>query len=384
MLVKAATWESLRRRVEDAEIIPDPKDFDVSTRGGKKFIRLRGNPGSIRPGSPPIPPLTLSAGAEGSRIYKGVLEWSVVTLGFEKITIEGSGEEVNSFTGQDAISGVRVMKRGGESDPEEDSEDGWWDLNWWGDVWAKVILDPETGEPVSWDIVGPDEPEMIAIPELDGELSRGPASEEGETGYAVLIGNVPEDGPIIQERTGNLEWFCAFVSENESSSSGTSESSSSSSGSSSSGTSSGSSSGGSSSSFGSDKSTAIVPATFHSTGYTALFTMEAPDVRFEDVAIIHPKRRKVTYRPDKRFLEVCEKDSVVVVSACPSSPAIVGAVFVDGAVSIEIVTRRKLPESIVIKLSGIRRGFRDMRFPIRTEAQFQANERFLNSAYPRK
>lgn len=41
LLIKPSTWEALRRRVEDLEIIPDPKDFDISTRGGKTFFRIK-------------------------------------------------------------------------------------------------------------------------------------------------------------------------------------------------------------------------------------------------------------------------------------------------------------------------------------------------------
>ena len=100
--------------------------------------------------------------------------------------------------------------------------------------------------------------------------------------------------------------------------------------------------------------------------------------------MVAPKQKKFSYTLDKKFVEVCEKGSISVVSACPSTPALVGAYVDKGKIHFEIVTRRKLPKSIAVKISGIRRGFKGMRFPTRTEAQFAANERFLNSAYPRK
>lgn len=37
---------------------------------------------------------------------------------------------------------------------------------------------------------------------------------------------------------------------------------------------------------------------------------------------------------------------------------------------------------LVIRLTGIRRGFAGKRFPARTKEQFLANEAFINSAYP--
>jgi hypothetical protein len=36
----------------------------------------------------------------------------------------------------------------------------------------------------------------------------------------------------------------------------------------------------------------------------------------------------------------------------------------------------------MLQLVGIRRGFLGQRFPLRTREQFEANEAFINSAYP--
>ena len=38
--------------------------------------------------------------------------------------------------------------------------------------------------------------------------------------------------------------------------------------------------------------------------------------------------------------------------------------------------------NLVIRFSGIRKGFNEQRFPCRTEEQFLANEAFICSAYP--
>ena len=40
------------------------------------------------------------------------------------------------------------------------------------------------------------------------------------------------------------------------------------------------------------------------------------------------------------------------------------------------------PGTVQVRLSGIRKGFAGKRFPMRTHAQFVANEAFINSAYP--
>jgi hypothetical protein len=40
------------------------------------------------------------------------------------------------------------------------------------------------------------------------------------------------------------------------------------------------------------------------------------------------------------------------------------------------------PETVQVRLSGVRKGFAGKRFPTRTREQFVANEAFINSAYP--
>ncbi len=364
MLIRPSTWEALRRRVEENELSADPKDFDVTTRGGKKFLRLRRIPGSPRPGPPPIPAFTLSAGKDGARVYKGVLEWCVTSLEFEKMG------KVNSFTGQAAIKGVEVMKRKGEesSGEEEEDDDGWWDFDWWGDVWAKVVLDPETGEPASWDIVGPDKPEMLSIPALDEDLSRetseGGGEGESETGYAILLGNVPEDGRITQERTGNLEWFCAFVPEGSGSSGPSSDDDSDSS----SDDSSDSSNASSTDSQSEKSSNAIVAMPWHESGYGAMATIESNEVLFEFIVRgLRMKGRRMNVRIDRRFLSICDRHSFTV-SAQGSAPFPVGA-----EVAGDMVILRALPflspGKITLRLTGVRKGFARWNMPPRTARQ---------------
>lgn len=130
----------------------------------------------------------------------------------------------------------------------------------------------------------------------------------------------------------------------------------------------------------SSKSTAIVPASWSPTGYTALFIAECPEVRFDDVLVAHVSGAVTRVPIDPKFLEVCEKNSVRVCGCVPDLPVPVGAAIEEDAVCVRLGGETRLVR-VVIRLTGIRKGFRGQRFPDRTRAQFEANERFINSAY---
>ena len=51
-------------------------------------------------------------------------------------------------------------------------------------------------------------------------------------------------------------------------------------------------------------------------------------------------------------------------------------------IKIKLSRKRKSPVRLVIRLTGIRKGFAGKRFPDRTREQFLANEKFIRSAYP--
>jgi hypothetical protein len=133
----------------------------------------------------------------------------------------------------------------------------------------------------------------------------------------------------------------------------------------------------------SEKSTAIVPASWSPTGYTALFIAEMPEVRFDDVMNATVADDDTSLPIDSRFLEVCDPGSVQVCGCVPDLPIPVGAVVDGDAVRVRLGARGE-DESVnlVIRLTGIRKGFRSQRFPDRTEEQFLANEAFIRSAYP--
>ncbi|MFN7891481.1 MAG: hypothetical protein ACK5OC_14405 [Pirellula sp.] len=133
---------------------------------------------------------------------------------------------------------------------------------------------------------------------------------------------------------------------------------------------------------GSDKSTAIVPASFTPGGFTALFTEECPEVRFDDVLLVTMTGRTATVPIDPKFVEVCEKNSIEVCAAQPDRPLMVGARVNGSHVHVTLSEESQTPVRIVLRLTAIRRGFAGVRFPNRTLEQFEANERFLQSAYP--
>jgi hypothetical protein len=140
----------------------------------------------------------------------------------------------------------------------------------------------------------------------------------------------------------------------------------------------------SSASLGSDKSTAIVPAPWLASGYAALFAHEMPDVRFDDVMTLKIKGRISRVPVDPRFMAVCEYDTVEVCSASGDTGPVRCARVVRGELIVECYRFGRRPAKVCVRLTAIRKGFVGMRFPSRSAQQFEANEAFINSAYPRE
>jgi hypothetical protein len=134
---------------------------------------------------------------------------------------------------------------------------------------------------------------------------------------------------------------------------------------------------------GSDKSTAIVPASWSKHGYTALFTEEAPDVRFHDVMQVKITGRVTWAEMDPRYVEVCAEGAIWVQGVAADRPFPVGVRVCGGEIRIECGRWRR-PGEVTVSLTGIRKGFVNLRFPDKTRAEFEANERFLNMNKPRK
>ena len=191
-------------------------------------------------------------------------------------------------------------------------------------------------------------------------------NEGGEGEFNVKIGNVPEEGTPISTLDQNIStdvyWLTAFAVQEESSNGSTSDSTS-----------------------GSDKSTAIVPMDWHDKGYGALFTMESNEVLFEFVMRDVPlEGAKTVARIDDRFLAVCEPDSMTITGVAGDRAGSVGAVVEKNNVILSAWPLSFLrPSKVTLKLTGVRKGFKHLDMPERSKEQFIANERFINSAYPR-
>lgn len=134
---------------------------------------------------------------------------------------------------------------------------------------------------------------------------------------------------------------------------------------------------------GSGKSTAIVKAPWSKEGYVALYCVEAPDVRFEDVAIIErPKGvRKWKKQTCRRFMKVCSTGTLEVIGYSTDKPYPV-AFSIDDQGILEIKTSIfpwQRPNRIVVKISGIRDGFKGIRLEEKNEDYYIANEEFLKT-----
>ena len=193
-------------------------------------------------------------------------------------------------------------------------------------------------------------------------------NEGGEGEFNVKIGNVAandagyEISALDQNISTDVYWLTAFAVQEEDSNGSTSDSTS-----------------------GSDKSTAIVPMDWHDKGYGALFTMESNEVLFEFVMRDVPVTgSKTVARIDDRFLAVCERDSMVVTGISGDKLGPVGAVIKDNEVILDALPVSFLrPNKVTLKLTGTRKGFEGFDMPESRKEQFTANERFINSAYPR-
>jgi hypothetical protein len=108
-----------------------------------------------------------------------------------------------------------------------------------------------------------------------------------------------------------------------------------------------------------------------------------PEVRFDDVIVDVGPLVDKDIKIDPRFLEVCDAGTVEVCGVSCDYPVAIGAKVMGSVVSLWLSKHN--PDAIVrivIRLTGVRRGFSGVRFPARTHEQFLANERFINSAYP--
>ena len=84
---------------------------------------------------------------------------------------------------------------------------------------------------------------------------------------------------------------------------------------------------------------------------------------------------------DPRYLEVCEPGSVCVCGCAANLPVLVGAEVIGDSVRIA-TGGEQFPVRVNVRLTGIRLGFKGLRFLDKTQADFDANEAFLKGALP--
>jgi hypothetical protein len=102
-----------------------------------------------------------------------------------------------------------------------------------------------------------------------------------------------------------------------------------------------------------------------------------PEVRFDDIIKIKVYDQKViSIIIDDLYTHVCEPNSIEAISYVVSSPISCGMIVKGNVLNIEFEDNAKLPEQILVKLSGIRKGCADIRFTPKTEEQMIANRNF--------
>ena len=337
-----------RRKPRDSSDITLPIPLDNLPEGNRNFTTEFTDDydtisGSIEPTDPAYKPypFALRPAPDGKiHIYYGVLVHQINRMVFD----------VDGF-----------VEQAGLTDPETiapsnfDGEDGnryrFYELDWRGDVYLYWTTD--SAGVVQTCVIQEEKGETKTLPDPDDDSAGGK--------FSVKIGTVPsyEIADLDQNISSDFYWISAFSVQEETSTGGSDS--------------------------GSDKSTAIVPMDWHDKGYGALFTMESNEVLFEFVLRDVPVTGAITtVQIDDRFLAVCEPDSLVVTGIVGDKAGAVGAVVEENEVILSAWPLPFLrPTKATLKLTGVRKGFRNFDMPERSEEQFTANEKFINSAYPR-
>jgi hypothetical protein len=242
-------------------------------------------------------------------------------------------------------------------------------LGWYGDVYAYWEAD-ENGTVTLFDIRGPTAPTGEDISELQEDLTR--TTPEGK--YFLLIGTVDAVSPVLQKVSSDIPWHVTILAGSQDSSSGSnpSEDSTPSAG---------------SGSESEKSSNAIVYAPWAKGKHVALATMESNQVLFEFIVRdIKLRGRFTMIKIDPRFLYVCEPDSMCVASApCGDLPYPVGASVKNDVLILTAQARAdRRPKTVNVRLTGIRKGFKDWDMPSRTAKQKAQSEEARRREYDRK
>ena len=113
--------------------------------------------------------------------------------------------------------------------------------------------------------------------------------------------------------------------------------------------------------------------------YVSLYCTEMPEVRFDDIIKIKVRnRRNIAVVIDPLYSHVCEPNSIEAISYVTSYPICCGLIVKKDILNIEFEPNVEIPEYILVKLSGIRKGCANIRFQRRTKEQMIANNNFWN------
>jgi hypothetical protein len=113
--------------------------------------------------------------------------------------------------------------------------------------------------------------------------------------------------------------------------------------------------------------------------FLGLFCVESPQVRFEDVLRITIAEAETVYPLPREFVDICELNSLCVVGATSPTPAMIGAEIDDNLLRLRI--EGELPAYVVVKISGLRGGHGQLRFPRYSQEQKQKNDAFWHQAW---
>lgn len=116
-----------------------------------------------------------------------------------------------------------------------------------------------------------------------------------------------------------------------------------------------------------------------SAGYAGLMCVEQPETRFEDVMKLWIHNTADSAKIDPRYLAVCEPGSIQVVGVAPERPVPVGVNIRDGEVVVVTGPHSYTGFYVTVKLSGIRKGRRGIRFPTFSREEREKNTTFWNA-----
>jgi len=105
-----------------------------------------------------------------------------------------------------------------------------------------------------------------------------------------------------------------------------------------------------------------------------------PETRFDDIVKIEIQNKSyIEYDIDELYCHVCEINTIEAISYTTPEPALCGVKVQNGKIIVKFAQQSLLPEYIIVKLSGIRKGRQNRRFFKRTKEEMLKNIAFWSS-----